>query len=333
MAVVHAMKMFMASALGVLSLALAACDDSAPAPYYGYAEGEYVRVASPLAGRLTTLRVHRGDQVMADTPLFALESDYETAARRQAAERLAQAEAQLADLQKGKRPPEIDVIEAQLAQSQSDLKLSKVRLARQQELTSQGVASRDAQDQARTIYQRDVARVDELEAQLAVSRLASRDDQITAAARDVDAQHAALAQADWNLAQKSVTAALAGQVTDTLYVEGEWVPAGSPVVTMLPPENIKVRFFVPQIELGKLAVGAAVTIDCDGCASSVLAHISFISPQAEYTPPVIYSSESRAKLVYLIEARPSVADAPRLHPGQPVDVRLAAGKTADAAGS
>lgn len=100
-------------ALAVVSLlaALTACGDSEPAPYYGYAEGEYVRAASPLAGRLTTLLVHRGDPVTADTPLFALESDYEVAARRQAAERLAQAEAQLADLQKGKRPPEIDVIE------------------------------------------------------------------------------------------------------------------------------------------------------------------------------------------------------------------------------
>lgn len=322
MIVNSSMRIVKSLATLALIAALAGCDDSKPSRYYGYAEGEYVRVASPLAGRLTTLLVHRGDQVTADTPLFALESDFEVAARRQAAERLAQAEAQLADLQKGKRPLEIDVIEAQLAQAQSDLKLSRVRLSRQQELAAQGVASRDALDQARTTDQRNQARVNELQAQLAVSKLASREDQVTAAARDVEAQRAALAQADWNLAQKSVKAVLAGQITDTPYVEGEWVPAGSPVVSMLPPQNIKVRFFVPQTDLGQIAVGGGVTIACDGCSATVAARISYISPQAEYTPPVIYSTESRAKLVYLVEARPLAADAVRLHPGQPVDVQL-----------
>jgi HlyD family secretion protein len=156
-----------------------------------------------------------------------------------------------------------------------------------------------------------------------VSKLAGREDQIDAAARDVAAQRAALDQADWNLAQKSVRATVAGQVTDTLYVTGEWVAAGSPVVSMLPPENIKVRFFVPQTDLGRITIGESVSIACDGCPAPVSARISFIAPQAEYTPPVIYSSDSRAKLVFLIEARASAADSVKLHPGQPVDVRLA----------
>lgn len=301
--------------------ALAACDERTDLPYYGYVEGDYVRTASPLAGRLSALFVARGDQAGVDAPLFVLEQEFEVAARRQAAERLAQAEAQLADLRKGARPQEIDVITAQLHQAESALQLSKVRLARQQALVKDNVASRDALDSAQTTYQRDLARVAELRAQLAVSKLAGRDDRITAAEKDVAAQRAALDQADWNLAQKSVKATRAGLVTDTLYVAGEWVPAGSPIVALLPPENIKLRFFVPQPDLGRIAVGDTVSVACDGCAAPLAARISFIAPQAEYTPPVIYSSESRAKLVYLIEARTAVEDGLKLHPGQPVEVR------------
>lgn len=114
----------------------------------------------------------------------------------------------------------------------------------------------------------------------------------------------------------------AGLVYDTLYREGEWIAAGSPVVRLLPPQNIKVRFFVPEAVVGGLAPGRAVSLHCDGCAADVPAAISFISSESEYTPPVIYSNETRVKLVYMIEARPSPGDAPKLHPGQPLEVRL-----------
>jgi len=100
------------------------------------------------------------------------------------------------------------------------------------------------------------------------------------------------------------------------------VPAGAPVASLLPPENIKVRFYVAETELGAVQVGQQVTLRCDGCPAPIAARIGFISPKAEFTPPVIYSRERRANLVYLIEARPAPADAPRLHPGQPVEVAL-----------
>jgi HlyD family secretion protein len=103
---------------------------------------------------------------------------------------------------------------------------------------------------------------------------------------------------------------------------GEWVAAGDPVVRMLPPENIKVRFFVPQPVLGSLTIGGKVSLHCDGCAADLPATITFVSPQAEYTPPVIYSNETRSKLIFMIEAHPSPADALKLHPGQPIAVRL-----------
>ena len=110
-----------------------------------------------------------------------------------------------------------------------------------------------------------------------------------------------------------------GVVVDTLFREGEWVSAGAPVVRMLPPENVKVRFFVPQPDLGLVPIGQNVTIRCDGCAS-VTAKVSYVSPEPEYTPPIIYSSETRAKLVFMVEAHPEPKDGASLRPGQPVEV-------------
>ncbi len=111
-------------------------------------------------------------------------------------------------------------------------------------------------------------------------------------------------------------------MTDTLFVRGEWVPAGSPVVAVLPPGNVKVRFFVPEPRLGALKVGQKVALACDACGSGLEATIAYIASQAEFTPPVIYSKDNRAKMVFLVEARPAAELAARLHPGQPVDVTV-----------
>jgi len=138
----------------------------------------------------------------------------------------------------------------------------------------------------------------------------------------VNAARESLKQADWKLRQKTVAATVDGTVTDTLFVRGEWVPAGAPVVSMLPPANVKVRFFVPEPRLGAVKVGQKVSLACDGCASPVAGQVTYIAPQAEFTPPVIYSKDSRAKLVFLVEAKPAAADAAKLHPGQPIDVTL-----------
>jgi HlyD family secretion protein len=111
-------------------------------------------------------------------------------------------------------------------------------------------------------------------------------------------------------------------IYDTFFVEGEWVPAGRPVVSLLPPGNIKLRFYVPEAVVGGLRVGQAVKVSCDGCGAPLAAAVSYVSPAAEFTPPIIYSRETRAKLVFLVEARPEAKDATRLKPGQPVDVSL-----------
>ncbi len=200
------------------------------------------------------------------------------------------------------------------------LELSDVALKRREELIGSQAVSRQAVDEARAARDRDQAHVAELQAELETARLGARADEIEAAEAEVTAARAQLAQAEWRLDELSQAAPKAGLVFDTLYRPGEWVAAGAPVVSLLPPENVKVRFFVPEPRLGAIAVGDVVQVRCDACAPDLSATISYISPDAEYTPPVIYSREMRAKLVYLVEARPRQPTA--LRPGQPVDVTL-----------
>ncbi|MGB9331525.1 MAG: HlyD family efflux transporter periplasmic adaptor subunit [Steroidobacteraceae bacterium] len=304
------------------ALLCAGCSGQHPETYQGYVEGEFVYLSSSQPGQLAHLAVSRGTQAPSGAPLFTLEAIEEQAAQRQAREQLAAAEAQLADLQTGKRPPEVAVTRAQLLQAQVSAQKSALQRQRDETQYRAGGISQEQLEASRAQAESDAARVRELQSQVEVARLPGREQQLRAQADQVQAARAALAQADWRLEQKSVAAPKAGLVYDTLYREGEWIAAGDPVVRMLPPGNIKVRFFVPETRLGSLALGGKVSLRCDQCRADVPATISFISPEAEYTPPVIYSNETRGKLVYMIEAHPAIADAPKLHPGQPLQVQL-----------
>lgn len=301
---------------------LAACGQAGPqAAYQGYAEGEYVRVASPLAGTLVRLDVAQGMAVAAGAPLFVLEQESEAAARRGAEEGLAQAKAQLADLEKGRRPEEIAAIEARRRQGAAGLELAEAELRRVEALVASGFQSAATLDQARSARDQARAALAGIDAELKVARLAGRADQLDAARAAVAQARAALDQADWRTARKTVPAPVAGVVQDRLYLPGEFVPAGGPVVSILPPGNIKLRFFVPEADLAKFRLGERVEADCDGCGEAIPATVSFVSTRPEYTPPVLYNRDNRAKLVWLVEARPAPSDAARLSPGQPVDVR------------
>jgi len=250
----------------------------------GYVEGESVRVAAPVAGQLQQLWVARGATVETGAPLFELEQ-----AREQAT--VAEADQSIA------------ATRAQAEQVQAQWRLAEANFRRLTELRAKGLASQEQVDEARTEQQRSDARRRELAAQ-----------QRTGEAR--------LDQVRWQLTHRAVAAPAAGLVEDTYYRVGEWVPAGAPVVSLLPPQNRIVRFFVPETALAALKPGQAVQVYRDGAEAPLGATISFIAPRAEFTPPVIYSREARAKLVFLVEARPSLADAASLHPGQPVDVLL-----------
>jgi HlyD family secretion protein len=312
----HAFPLLIAAAV------LGGCSSDKPVAYQGYVEGEYVYIASPVGGRLENLLVQRGQTVAARTLLFKLEADQELAGKQQADEQLRASQAQLADLRLGKRNPELAVSKAQLAQAVAAEELAAQQLKRDEaQFEIGGIALAQLED-SRANHAIKAARARELAGQLEVSRLPAREDQIRAQDAQVAAARAAVSQSSWRLDQKQVSATQAGLVVDTLYREGEWVPAGSPVVRMLPPQNVKVRFFVPEAVVGALKPGRNVALRCDGCPADVPATVSYISDAPEYTPPVIYSNETRAKLVFMIEARPAVENAARLRPGQPVAVTL-----------
>lgn len=306
----------------VVALALAGCSRKTTNTYQGYVEGKFVYIASPQSGRLDHLSVARGETITVSHPLFALDSEPEAAAERQAQQLLRVSEARLADLQTGKRPPEIDVTQAELLQALADKKQAdEILKSYETQYRAGGIALTDLIN-AQAAAESSTAKVRQLRSELAVDVLPARDQQIKAQSEQVAADRAALEQAAWKLQQKEIASPRQGLVFDTLYREGEWVAAGNPVVELLPPENVEVRFFVPETVVGKLEVGQSLSVHCDGCASNTSASITFISPQSEYTPPVIYSNDNRSKLVFMVIAKPAVKDATALHPGQPLEVSL-----------
>jgi HlyD family secretion protein len=180
-------------------------------------------------------------------------------------------------------------LEAQLHAAESALNLATSQLKRQEELARQNYVSPSHIDEMLTAQKQALAQVRVLREQLT---------------------------------NKSVLLPAQGEVTEIYYRQGEWVPAGQPVLSLLPDDKRRIRFFVSEMQLGKLAMGQLIVARCDGCATPIPAKINFISAQAEYTPPVIYSQGSREKLVFRVEAQPAPEDALRLRPGLPVEVRL-----------
>ena len=244
-----------ATTIALLSC-LAGCSNQSQDQFQGYVEGEFVYVASPLAGQLEILSVQRGQQVTTGQPLFALDETAEKAAREQ--------------------------IKAALV-------LSEAELGRQEKLFRTGVAAPQDMDRARSTRDQDKRRLD---------------------------------QTDWSFDQKKQAAPQSGLVYDTLFRQGEWVAAGKPVVVLLPPQNIKVRVFIPETRVGAIHYGDIAQVKVDGVKDTFVGKVSYISPKAEYTPPVIYSRETRARLVFMVELIFDVQAAADLHPGQPVDVEF-----------
>lgn len=302
-------------------LLLAGCRRHETPPLQGYLEGDFIYVASPIGGQLETLAVKKGARVDAGAPLFSLERSAERDAVREASDRLRAAQSRLEDLKKGSRPTEIAALEARVAQAKASAELSRLEFVRVDELFRTHVVAESDFDRARLTHERDVGTLNELTSQLATARLGGRSDAVAAAESDVHAAAAAAKRAAWSVDQKAQSAPRAGLVYDTLYREGEFVAASAPVVVLLPPENLKVRFFVPEPRVASLKSGDAITVSFSG-GKSLRAHVSYVSPQPEYTPPVLYNRENRAKLVFMIEALFDGQDARDLHPGQPVDVTL-----------
>jgi HlyD family secretion protein len=297
-----------------------------PVEWQGYAEADFVKIGPTQQGLLEKVSVVRGSQVTLGAPLFDQDDTSDRAAKDQAARQLMQAEEQLANLQAGGKPTEISQAQANLADQQAARDKIQSDLTRNEELVKTGGVSKQTVEDERADLRSASAKIQGLEAALAQMRAPmGREGEIMAQRATVEAARAAVAMAQWRLDQRHVVAPAAGVVADVLARPGETIPAGGPVVSLLPPENIFVRFFVPEPMLAEIHRGDSVALLCDNCPADFAAKVSFIAPQAEYTPPVIYSESSRAKLVIMVEARPAPAQAALLNPGQPVAVRPIAG--------
>jgi HlyD family secretion protein len=308
---------------GALALfAAGGCKPHAPASWQGYLEGEFIHVASPLGGRLDQLAVQKGTWIAAGAPLFVLEHASELAVQRETADRHRAAQARFEDLRKGSRPTELAALEARVQQARSAAELSQRERDRLDALFTSGAIAANDFDRARLTHERNTRAVEELAAQLATARLGGRSDALAAAESEVAAAAATKDRADWTVAQKAQAAPRAALVYDTLFREGEFVPAGTPVLTLLPPENLKVRFFVPEAQFAQLKPGDRVLVSITGRSNAIEGRVNYLSPRPEYTPPILYNRDNRAKLVFLVEAAIDPAVARELHPGQPVDVTL-----------
>src|SRR5215467_10981872 len=290
--------------------------------WQGYAEADFVKVGPTQQGLLTSLAVKRGTRVAAGAPLFDQDDTSDRAARDQAARQLKQAEEQLANLLAGGKPTEIQQGEASLADAKAARDKIEADLRRNEILVKTGATTLQLVDQERADLRSANAKVQRLEAALAQMHAPmGREGEIKAQQALIESLRAALAMTQWRIDQRHVMAPAAGIVADVLARPGETIPAGGAVVSMLPPENIFVRFFVPEPRLAEVHGGDKVALLCDRCPADLAATISFISPQAEFTPPVIYSEASRSKLVYMVEARPPRERAILINPGQPMAVR------------
>jgi HlyD family secretion protein len=304
---------------GIAVLALTGCQSKPADSYAGYIEAQEVSIAAPQSGWLTSVNVDRGDAVTAGQLLFRLDTTQADAALNGAQSRAEAAQANAEDLAKGARQADIAPLEAQRTQAQSQIDLARANEARYAALEPKGYVSPAQMDSLRATTRSAEANLSNIDKQIQDKLLAAREDQQKAAQATAAASGADVAQAQWTVNDRIVKARLTGQVDERLREPGEFVAAGAPVLTVRPKGREFVRFYVPQADLSKFKIGTNVHVTCDGCAAQV-ARVRYVSPDAEFTPPVIYSVKERQKMMFLIEATPEHPDA--LHVGQPVDVGL-----------
>lgn len=303
-----------------LSAWLSACVPAEPLAV-GYVEGEYVLVAPSETARIETLTASRGDRVQRGAILVSLERRDAEIRVAQARAALARARSELEDLKRGARREEIAVAEAAVDSAAAELDEARRELDRVRGLFDREVAPQSQLDQAQAKYDIAEARLRQVESDLAVLRLPAREGRIAAAEAALSEAAAALDAAKWRLGERTLTAPASGEIADLYRFPGDVAGPQAPVLSLLPDNGIKLRFYVPQASYSRVELGTEIVVSCDGCPDNLLAEVSYLSSSPEFTPPVIYSLDTRQKLVFLAEARFS-GGYPPLKPGQIVDVRL-----------
>jgi HlyD family secretion protein len=289
--------------------------------WLGYVEAETMYIAAPVSGRLAERQVERGQAVAQGAVLFALDPETTDAEAARLEAQVSAAAAQAADLGEARqRAPEIAVSRAAEAVAAAQLTKAQQDFNRVDALARRGFASRAQLDAARAARDAATASLAQTRAQIASGQIsAGRAEQIASARAQIASAQAAVRAQRQRRREIAPVAPARGVIEQTFYNPGEWVPANSPVVAVLPDDRRKLRFYVPQAEIAALRTDTAITFRCDGCGGARQARISYISPRAEFTPPVIYSERARAKLVFLVEALLPASDKP-LPPGLPVEV-------------
>lgn len=289
--------------------------------FNGYVEGDFLYLTPTTDGLLQKLSVKRGDRVKAGQELFSLDTTLLSIAHAKAKADLKIAKSTLSDLSKGQRPEELQIIARKKAQAEAALINAEKDYQRYLKLADSKYGSVSSLENATETYETAKAKLEELEAEMNTAKLGARSDQIEGAKASVDRARQDVTETAKNLKDASPNAPADGIVQDTFFNVSEFVKAGEPVVSLLLPEKIKIRFFLSHKDLTRISIGQKVLITYDGQPQPLDGTISFISANAEYTPPVVFSQESREKLVFMVEATPAQWDG-KLRPGLAVDVTI-----------
>ncbi len=276
----------------------------------GYIEGDTLFLSAPVAGTVRTVTAEEGQRIDAGARLFTIDPATLAAEGDQARAEVAGAGSRIAaaDAAAAQARSEAKAAAAEAERARRDLD----RLLSVQRDDPAAVAGREV-DAARAALREANARLG-----AASDAARARERQAAAARAEQSQARGSVREVAIRLDQLSPPAPSAARVEQIFYRPGEWVAANQPVVSLLPDERVKVRFFVPQAEVARYRPGRTVSFSCDGCRQGLSARISYISPRPEFTPPVIFSRDSRDRLVFMVEAIP--AKPAGLMPGLPVDV-------------
>jgi HlyD family secretion protein len=284
----------------------------------GYVEADYVYVSPVAAGQIESIAVAEGQLVRRGDVLFVLRSDQQQAQLRNAEAQVAAAEATWQNLTTGARPEELVAAAAAVTRAQTDFDLAQSTLVRTQQLFAGNNVPRAQLDRDSATAATALAALDQAKAQRDVLSLPARQEQQNAARAALEAARAGADQARAALADRTITAPQDGKVDRLFFSAGETAAAGTPVVSLLPADALKVKFYVGEAERHQLQPGAGVAVACDGCGGDLVARVSYLDSQPQNTPPIIYSRDERNRLVFMIEAK--LPDGAALLPGQPVTV-------------
>jgi HlyD family secretion protein len=276
----------------------------------GYIEGESLFLAAPVAGTVSQISAEEGQRVAAGARLFAIDPATLSAQGEQAQAQVTEARTQIASAQANAQQAEAEATAAATDVDKAQRDLHRLLSVRRDDAAA--VAGTDI-DAAQAALREASARL-----RAARETASARRAQIAAARAQESQARGGSREVDIRVGQLSPPAPSAGRVEEVYFRPGEWAAANQPVVSLLPDDRIKVRFFVPEKEVARYRPGTSVRFSCDSCASRLSAKITYVSPRPEFTPPVIFSRDSRDRLVFMVEALP--AKPANLMPGLPVDV-------------